>query len=667
MACRLVLAGVLALGVQAQAALADPPDRSNAAWWYREAAHRARGLSPEEWSEIRRYIADPIGAPPASVQEALARAEPALRAAREGAQRKFASYDIDLAKGMHAYYPEAMEAFQLGTLLKADAFSRMMQDPDGAAGATAAMYRMAEHMSQTHFGMHALAARNLFDEAESVTTRAMESGTFNASQAASLLEATRGFDARDPLNLGNAHVNTVEILLDWFDDLHAGGADDKIQGYLTIFERTSEVKLADADDEAFQKSLGQSRAALDLMAEIYSEEDPERAKAELADFQAAVDRGDYGFLLSWFDSAASDVGSIGKYAGTLAARRAQLQRLAGGELQPEDLLNAAVLYLAAIQLIEQRRSLLMPLLEPAKGAQGAPELDPGDDQALEALGKVVEAFRSASEVDRCDFSIARPGVFAFVPTYLPGMHDAIGLLHFDARRLLQQDMVGDAVDRLATCYRMVRHLQLDDHLASSLVAHAAFNGSSGITQVAARHERWSALDGDRLLVLVNRLGPKDPLGYHSSLGKVRAAVPGPLRWAMDGAEKKSRETVERMVAPLNADQFLCLLGLLSLPRGDMDGDKIQPLGAGLDGEKLPPTYEPALRLSGVFSADGLDAVRAALPAWAAEVRRGSLAFLDQPCVAEAAGATEKMRAARHDYRRAIAALEPPSPTPPAPQ
>ena len=33
---------------------------------------------------------------------------------------------------------------------------------------------------------------------------------------------------------------------------------------------------------------------------------------------------------------------------------------------------------------------------------------------------------------------------------------------------------------------------------------------------------------------------------------------------MDGAETKSRETVERMVTPLNADQLLCLVGLLSL-------------------------------------------------------------------------------------------------------
>lgn len=662
-----VLAAILALGVPAQTALPDPPDRSNAAWWYTEAGSRARALSPDDWSAIRSYLADPTGAPPASVQEALARAEPALRAAREGARHKFASYDIDLAQGMHAYYPEAMEAFQLGTLLKADAFSRITQDPDGAAAATSAMYRMTEHMGQPHFAMHALAARNLFQEAESVMTRAMDSGAFNASQAATLLEATRGFDARDPLNLGNANVNTVEILLDWFDDLHAGGADDKIQGYLNIFDRTSEVKLADADDEAFEKALGQSRAALDRMAEIYSEDDPERAKAALADLQAAVDRGEYGFLLSWFDHAADDVGSVGKYATTLAARRAQLQRLAGGELQPADLLNAAVLYLAAIQAIDEQRSVLMPLVEPANDGQAAPMAEPGDDEALQALRKVVDAFRSASEVDRCDFSIARPGVFVYVPSYLPGMQDAIRLLHFDARRLLEKDMVGDAVDRLATCYRMVRHLQLDHQLASSLVAHAAFNDSSAITPLAARHERWSALDADRLLSLVQRLGPKDPLGYHAGVAKLRAAVPGPLRWAMDGAETKSRETVERMVAPLNADQFLCLLGLLSLPRGDRDSDKIEPLGAGLDDEKLPPTYEPALHLSGVFSADGLDAMRAALPAWAAELRRGSLAFLDQPCIAEAAGATEKMRAARHDYRRAMTALEPPGRTPPAPE
>ena len=72
-------------------------DSRNAATWYQRSIARLGSIeiTEAEWTVIREYQRDPHGMPAATVREILARAEPALSAARRGTQQDYNDFGLD--------------------------------------------------------------------------------------------------------------------------------------------------------------------------------------------------------------------------------------------------------------------------------------------------------------------------------------------------------------------------------------------------------------------------------------------------------------------------------------------------------------------------------------------------------------------------------------------
>jgi hypothetical protein len=89
---------------------------------------------------------------------------------------------------------------------------------------------------------------------------------------------------------------------------------------------------------------------------------------------------------------------------------------------------------------------------------------------------IIAIVRDGSLKKRCDFLRAAPqsDELRWIPTYVPGMHDLMRLVHIDAARAAAEGDLAALADRLAVLYRVCGHLGADPSLISALVAHQHF-------------------------------------------------------------------------------------------------------------------------------------------------------------------------------------------------
>jgi hypothetical protein len=403
------------------------------------------------------------------------------------------------------------------------------------------------------------------------------------------------------------------------------GADDSGPGAL------AGVLLLDQGQ--FETALEQTGEVVDRAIELFQLDDPVEARMELEMLGREIARGDHGALAMLI---APNLGGayerLVESRDRIATRRTQLMAIAEGLVAPEDLANAALWYLEAIELI---RGLSPEGLRALRRPDSVdPDREPGAMHllTLENAAAAIDLLETGSRLGRCDFSIARSGP-TVIPRYLPPLCDATRLLLLDALRLMLEDEPQQAADRLAVAFRMSAHLAGDGLPVSSLLSHTVFAWTSSFMRGAQGRGLLTEAQHPTLREAVVRTSRLDPFGHVAARIEARDAASAWLRRTV-GAEAALDELVRR-AHELDGDHLLLVL----LVRG---GASDASVDAG--------------PLDDVIAVEAIKAVRQ----WAEAIRErlasGDLTVLDEP-VDPIARIEKAIDVARFELPRALEALE----------
>ncbi len=624
-------------------------DRKNAAIWYERAAASLKGISSDEWGSIMQFIDDPGHMPLEEVRDSLARAEPIIMLVRRGGHRPYADFNVDYTDGMSAYHAHIIDAMRLGTLLHADALSRLhLGDSAGAAATTAALYQMSAHLSGTYLEDHSHAAMQLFHQADTVVLWGVDRGAFSAGDAAKLHHALGGFLPADPFEFTNSMTNTIDVMNEWFAQLYEGGHTERLQKYLDHFGRTGDLKIADIDEEDFWSALGQADALLDRVVKAYLLEDRDAAKAEMEQLITESNEGKHGFLISWIDNARAALNAIVASEATLMKRRQMFVSLMTADNAVEAQPNAAIWYLRGIEMLQQVSPELTETLN-AYNVRQSVATEERLASVLHGVQDIIDTFRDGSYIKRCDFSLVSDvEPLTFIPSYLPGMAAGIELLQADAGRAMREDSVDEAIDRFAICYRIVAHLSGDSPLVSAIVADNTFRETRNATVVLMDEESFTEVHREQLLSAIQRMNPKDAFGYLQSVSKGRKALvqvltpPTANRSADVG--KRNKEILRRW----NGDQLLYMIVILDTLRRQRN-----------QSAREGPTRAEIERVG--LSAGATDKARAEVNDVLPKLRKGDIESIRWDNSLVIRRITERMRSTRADLRRALSLLKPGKP------
>jgi hypothetical protein len=334
------------------------------------------------------------------------------------------------------------------------------------------------------------------------------------------------------------------------------------------------------EDSQFEGALDQYGQVMDRVVEAFSMDDPDEARPVLEQIAAEIERGEHGALAMLMSPVTARLyDRMLEAQEQIAERTDQLSAIIAGRVAPQELANAAVLYLQAVELIRQIDPARLEQLYEAAGQPLKP-IGPEPAETLQSAAGIVETLRRAAEIPRCDFSIVHGRYAPVTPRYLAGLRQAGRLLAADAVRLLQEAEDDQAARQLEVCFRMSAHLAGDPIITSALVSHNVFNGADELARWALGNDAFSADDRARLFRGVEAMPRKDPFGYIAAVRSAREQVLKRLRFSSDGRAK-----AQRALNRCDGDQLLYLLVVVDGPTDP--GDKEPDEAAGLAGVITP--------------------------------------------------------------------------------
>lgn len=652
---RCAVAIVLVLLVAPSTSAQQPrTDNRNASTWYNKAIEQYQALPQAQRDLLLDY--EPESGPPSpEVRAALANVQVMLGHLKRGSMQEYSDYGLDYGQGIELTLPHLAPLRGIARIARADVMARLADhDSAGAAERLASLYRMSAHSSDDRLLISSLVGQAVFQLTDASVQSALDQAQLGASDAAVLLSAAKTLPPKDPFAYLEALAGEQEIFL----------ADMKER--LRDPERRAE--LLDADDPALEAvdeqdidaAINQYDAVMTRTIEIFSMDDRAAAKAELDALNREVGLQQHGPLARLLIPAFTRIfEQRNKAEDMLAARVAVLEKLAGGQALPDEFANAALWYLRGIEMLaniepaklEAIRTFSLLDVEPADTRDPRP-LNPDVAAALAAAGAVIDTFRDGSLKKRCDFSVARQKQpAALVPSYVPGMHDALALLRADALRLINQSDKNSSIDRLSICCRVIGHLGADPQLASALTAHHDFNRTMTVIEQALGGRVLADAAKPVLLSAAERISRKDPFGYLGALLQTRTAVAKRLAGAPEAADPQRPQRAAEAVKHFNGDQLLYLLAIF---------DTMERAAAQQAAPDAPPAVDPASRSSDILSMAALETARSEVTLIAPMLAQHDWNFFADrsiPQVAEG-GVSDQMQRARADLRRAFTLLKP---------
>ncbi len=480
MAAALLLAGA--------ALSAQPDDERNAATWYRKAMERlqaVRPATPEEWDAVDACFPRCDGPPSAAVRAILARIEPVLSAMRRGSALEYSDFGLVHAQGFDLILTHLGPLREMGQLMQLDAMVRLHDgDASRAAEDVASIYRMSAHVSEDRVLISSLVGQSLFRGADRITQSGLDSAVLSPEDCGKLLASLEAIPAGDPFGVVGCLLSERDMMTGWlrdnYDDPHERGRiteDLGIQGDQAL--QLDAMLLVDTEREA---ALDAADEVMGRAVEAFLSDDPDEGRLALECLQEEVRRGEHGAIAALLlPSYLKLYESMSESQKLLAERIEVLRAVVAGERSPSSLVNAAVWYLRAVEMIQDLdadfRAQLPRIVREMK------PIDAEASQRLSSASAIIDTLRQGSQAPRCDFSIAG-GKPAAVPGYLPGLREAFRLLQADALRLLHEGGRDQGADRLAIGYRVAAHLAGDPQLAGALVAHAGFEGTDAVVRPA---------------------------------------------------------------------------------------------------------------------------------------------------------------------------------------
>ena len=552
------------------APVARADDRSNAAYWYQRAidALAEAELTDAESLALGEYSGEG-GPPPPEVVRALDRVQPALQALERGAARPESDWNHDYSQGFDLLLPHLRELRSLTRVAGADLNRKLdAGDSAGAAARAAALYQAGGHLGSDRIMISSLVGQAVFAHADASVQYAIDHGTFTPSDAALLLQTTDRLDPQDPFNYVESMVMEHEIMVTWLDQRL--GTEEGIRTFMEDFgydDAATRQVLDEVTQDEVDAEIERLDGFMTQMLDAFTTDDPEVARDEFDRLTEELRGGEHG-RLAYLVVPAYDrlYERMIESREMLASRRETLKKLAGGEAEPADLVNAATIYLAAMKRWSELTDAQRDAIAEVRRADPDTAVPPEAAAALRDAQPVLALIRDASSYERCDFEREhRREGNDFIPGYIAGMHDLWTLVIAEARHAADQEDAERLADRLALGLHMVGHFNEPRHTLGSLVAHHAF---TELLRVGADLTVTELPEDDVVFLRrgFKRIDIADPFGYLRSRDAVRDALDWALvHWGRQFQEgdHMNRAVVTRLLRAADGDRLLFYLTLAS--------------------------------------------------------------------------------------------------------
>jgi len=639
-------------------------DSRNAATWYRRAIDRLDKLDERDFELIERYRKDPALGPSIELRAVLSRSGPMLELFRRGARQPYSDFDLDWSQGFDLVLPHIGQLLAIARVAQADAMVHL-HDGDGAGAAmrVASIYSVADHFGSDRIMIGTLVGQRVFRVAEEATRMGFDRAVFDPASAEVLLRAVRRLDTDDPFSMVEAVAGEQDVAVSWLGDRFG---DQETRGDIVGLMQVDSPEMTEAfgemSDEAFAGELEAYDLMMDGIVAAFENPDPEAGRAALEQIEKELLAGEHGLVAQIVTPAFSHVHERMQMAREqVEQRRAMLEAIVQGLALPQAQANAAWYYAQAIAKLREDPPFPVDELF----AVALDERRPISSELVARLDQatvVVDLLREGSMLAKCDFSTLRPAwVPSLCPDDLAGIRDVLCLLQVDARRLLSaapaDGAIEAAVDRLATSYRIIAHLGVDDSMLAPLVAHDAFRRTRVIVEAAIDGEAFDDAHRATLFAAADRIARKDPFGYIGSvvagrqmLEKLAGKYVGQDGPGEAGPSRARARELRDRARMADGEQILHVLALY-----DTMIRASEQAGAGTNATSR---RDPLSRMDGIISRPALDAVRSSVPRFAPLIARGEIDVFHGREIPQIGRFVPRHRKARGDLRDGLRRLRP---------
>jgi len=614
----------------------------NAATHYQRAIDHFDRLSEQEWLLLSTYDTS-SGPPTQAVRDALRKAQPILKHFQEASRQPYADHQLDYSLGFELLLPQLGEMRKMAQLSRAEALVRLHDgEPAMASMQLMNMYRSVQHFGDDGLIISSLVGQAVFALTDEVTQAAVDMGALDAWHANRLLHVLDGLAAQpDPFQTIEAIIGEREIAIAMAESFLDADQEYLQYAFGDFLSEESIEQWLNIGEEELSQHLQAYEQFVDGVAVAFMLDDPDEARAEVA-------RLEEEFLGSDFNIMAPLTAAYGKVLerkiateAMLAKRREALQELVIGNVEPEEVANAAVWYMRAIAQLHALDDELLTQLRDSQLRWASP-LPEELASLIEQHENISELLSAGSSLRRCDFSYLRTRRDQpFLTTYAPGMHDVLRWLAADAVRLAQTDAHDEAAKRMAIAFRVIGHLSGDDHLFSAVVSHSAFLYLHNLSLSAHVGEVLNEQQLKTIALGFDRIAQADPFGYNRSIAAARTWISQQM-FSRQPASDNHAEMLERVRAlakERDADELSAMLLVSELydrPAAleQYDETRLQPLKQLLD-------------------EDAWDTLVTQVEHAVAGLRESHLEVLERSRFVAVADLAKRMSDARADLRRGV--------------
>lgn len=641
------LAAAIGVILSSGAALAQGDSSRNAAAWYQRAFAELERFTPEEMELIEAYRSGGAVAPSPEVRALINRAAPIIDNVLRASSRGYSDFGLDYSQGFDMILPHLGKMRSIARLMQADSMMRLGDgDGAGAAERIAAMYRLADHTGDDHILISSLVSRAIFEVADTSAQMGFDHGAFDPASAMVLLRSARAFDQDDPFQSIEALAMEQTLCMNMVREHFMGGDAQKKSEILAMLAREGDLdeQFGNLTPEQLELHIDRYTALMDRYTEIWKGDDPEAARAQLAQIERELEAGEHGLIAQLLMPAlgrAYEMMLLGR--DKLHSRIELLEGVTQGQVDVQTLTNAAVWYRRGI---ERLRDLDESWVEAMKSFDPRGEASSVLIEQLTHAGlaaqEAIDLFMQGSNMRRCDFSVGRNALESFIPTYGDGMRDAFVLLSLEAvRRAALEDEAG-ASAMLAAAFRMAAHLADDRLLVSSLVTRDGFLLASATAAAIDRRRGFDEPSRQALAAAIRRNGTSDPFGFVEAAMTTRDSVEKSIVQWGEPKEREARQArLGAWLKSLDADELLYVQAMLDVINFDLTPrEAFNRADAGRLGEYL---------LIETMDLAAIDA-----PAFAELLRAGRAEAFAVPETAQIIGAAARMSSARRDQWATIA-------------
>ena len=498
-------------------------------------------LSSDQLYLLEAYMEGPLTAPSPEVLAVLEQAQPALDLMRESASAEQFDPGLDYSEGFFMLMPH-LSVMRGGTrLLMAQArASAAMGDLDAMTDMLGIASGISTHAGEDGTIISSLVSTACYMLLDQNLGSYMGSGMVDQDQAGILLEQMANLQVDDPMNYGNAVAGEQDMMMLFMDDLIEGSDEERSK-------MLKELQLAvgfphELDVDRLREEKAMAAELFAQMTQGFKDPDRKRGQALIEDAHQQIEElaesGEWLFA-KLMPSILLIMDRQALVEDLIADRLRQLDGLATGRLDPNDLMNAGPIWLhagktaaelapelqaSAIALIGLADQWQLPL--PATGRR-ADLPDPRPEpltleearriwsQARGEIEPLTIAGLDAATIDSADFSVNKENRPFIDRAYLGHLRAISRTLLADAMlRLLewtdseadgttpQQRELADinvllGAEELSAVIMLLKHLQDDPLIAHAMLGTAIFRetslvSSAYIREIARRDEAGKA-------------------------------------------------------------------------------------------------------------------------------------------------------------------------------